>query len=98
MEIKNFQRIIRQTYGHRDRARGLWSSFAWLIEEIGELARALRSGDPDQINREFADVAAWLFSVADLAGIDMEKALARYEKGCPRCGQNPCVCQHRQGQ
>jgi NTP pyrophosphatase (non-canonical NTP hydrolase) len=92
MEIKEFQRKIDETYGDKDRRRGLWPTFGWLVEEIGELAKALRRGDKGELAGEFADAAAWLFTVANLAGIDMEDALRKYESGCPKCGRTPCEC------
>jgi len=92
MEIKEFQRKILETYGDKDTRRGLWPTFGWLVEEIGELAKALRKGDRKELAEEFADAAAWLFTVANLAGIDMEEALRKYEAGCPKCGKTPCEC------
>lgn len=93
MEIRKFQRIIRETYGRKDARRGLWPSFGWLVEEIGELSRALRKGDREEIKGEFADAMAWLFTVAELAGIDMEEAARKYESGCPKCEKTPCECE-----
>jgi len=92
MDLKEFQRMIRETYGERDARRGLWPTFGWLVEEVGELAKALRKGDREEIKGEFADAAAWLFTVANLAGIDMEEAVGKYRAGCPKCGKSPCEC------
>jgi hypothetical protein len=61
-------------------------------EEIGELARAIRKGDEDNLAHEFGDVLAWLASLANLMGVDLEDAVARYADGCPRCGLTPCDC------
>ncbi|MGD9498052.1 MAG: MazG nucleotide pyrophosphohydrolase domain-containing protein [Armatimonadota bacterium] len=92
MTLREFQRIIDQTYGERDAARGLEGTFMWLVEEVGELARALRSGDHASMTEEFSDVLAWLTTTASLAGVDMDDAAARFERGCPKCGKLPCAC------
>ena len=92
MEIGEFQRRLRTLYGARDRARGRDATFMWLVEEVGELSRALRRGDAENLRHEFSDALAWLVSVATLAGVDMEEAAARYADGCPRCGRTPCRC------
>ena len=84
---------IEAIYGERDAARGLASTHMWFAEETGELARALRGGDPENLREEFADVLAWLSTLASLAGVDMEEAASRYETGCPRCQGIPCACQ-----
>ncbi|MEO0180823.1 MAG: MazG nucleotide pyrophosphohydrolase domain-containing protein [candidate division WOR-3 bacterium] len=92
MEIRDFQRKILETYGEKDAKRGLWPTFGWMVEEIGELAKALRKGNRNEIKEEFADAMAWLFTVANLAGIDMDEAVGKYEAGCPKCGKSPCEC------
>ena len=80
------------TYGERDRARGTAASVAWLTEELGELAQAVRKGSPEQQLHELADVLAWLASIAAQLGLSLDAAAARYANGCPRCGSIPCVC------
>lgn len=95
MEIADFQRIIDETYGERDGRRGLDRTFIWLVEELGELARALRSEDHDRKVEEFSDVLAWLTTTASLAGVSMEEAAERFAGGCPKCDQSPCECGHR---
>lgn len=95
MEIGEFQRRLRALYEERDRARGRDATFAWFVEEVGELSRALRRGDPANLDEEFSDALAWLVSLATLAGVDMEKAAARYSAGCPRCANTPCGCPAR---
>jgi NTP pyrophosphatase (non-canonical NTP hydrolase) len=80
------------TYGERDRARGLPASIAWLTEEVGELAQAVRKGTPEQQAHELADVLAWLASIADQLGVSLADAADRYASGCPRCGSLPCSC------
>ena len=83
---------MRALYGARDRERGAARTFAWFTEECGELSRAVFRGTEDDRMVEFADVLAWLTSLADLAGVDLEEAAERYAKGCPRCGGTPCGC------
>ena len=95
MDIADFQRQMNALYGDRDRERGLARSFAWFTEECGELSRALFRGDHDAQLHEFGDVLAWLVSLADQAGIDLNAAAHRYADGCPRCGSSPCECERR---
>ena len=85
--------MIARTYGDRDATRGIPAAVAWLTEEVGELARSLRKGTPEQQAEEFADVLAWLVTLAELAGTDLDAvASARYGAGCPKCGALPCAC------
>jgi len=86
------QDLIEQTFGARDRARGVPASVAWLAEEVGELAQAIRKGTVEQQRLEFADVLAWVASLANQMGIDLADAMQRYEGGCPRCHTIPCSC------
>ncbi len=80
MEVSCVQEAMRRSFLERDRARGLYQTFAWLVEEVGELAEALREGDRDRIAEEIADVLAWTISIANLVGVDAEEALAgKYE-------------------
>lgn len=96
MRISQFQRLLRATYLERDAARGREATFRWLVEEVGELARALRGRDRSQLEGEFADVLAWLASLASLVEVDLEDAAAaRYGGGCPKCGASPCRCEPR---
>jgi NTP pyrophosphatase (non-canonical NTP hydrolase) len=93
MTIREFQDSIRAQYFAKDSARGVGGTFLWFVEEIGELAEALRHGTPEEKNAEFADVLAWLSTLASMAGVDLEAAAAgKYGKGCPRCGGTPCRC------
>jgi NTP pyrophosphatase (non-canonical NTP hydrolase) len=92
MEIARFQATIRETYRERDAARGVDGTFRWFTEEVGELAKAIRTGDPENLQHEVGDVLAWLSSVADLVGVELETAATRYAAGCPRCGATPCRC------
>ena len=92
MELAEFQDAIRRTFLDRDASRGLDGTFRWMVEEVGELAKAIRDGSADERAHEAGDVLAWLASVANLLEIDLEQAGARFANGCPRCGQQPCAC------
>lgn len=92
MHLGELQDVIERTYGARDAARGLPSSVAWLTEEVGELAQAIRKGSPEQQLHELGDVLAWLTTIAAQLGLSMEDAASRYAGGCPVCGASPCSC------
>ena len=92
MDLRELQDVIERTFGDRDRARGVPASVAWLAEEVGELAQAVRKGTRDQQVHEFADVVAWIATLANQMGIDLTEAVDRYRDGCPRCGAIPCHC------
>lgn len=92
MELRDFQDLMARTYGERDGERGLPSSVAWLVEEVGELAQAIRKGDDDARLHELGDVLAWLASIAGQLGLSLEEAAGRYGDGCPRCHGLPCRC------
>lgn len=92
MELRAFQAAITETYGDRDRERGVVSAVAWLAEEVGELAQAVRKGSIDHQRHEVGDVLAWLTSLATQLGVDLEDAAARFAQGCPFCGGTPCRC------
>lgn len=93
MKIEEFQRLIEAIYYERDSARGLAGTHMWFCEEVGELTRALRRDQKDELEGEFADVLAWLSTLASIAGIDLERAaLKKYAEGCPRCRSTPCAC------
>ncbi|MBU6275703.1 MAG: nucleotide pyrophosphohydrolase [Planctomycetes bacterium] len=93
MTLREFQALIRRMYHDKDAARGVEGTFMWLSEEIGELAGALRSGTKEELALEFADVLAWLATIANVADVDLEAAIERkYGSGCPGCGQLACVC------
>jgi NTP pyrophosphatase (non-canonical NTP hydrolase) len=95
--IKEFQARIEQIYYAKDSGRGWAETYVWFVEEVGELGRALRSQPRAQIEAEFADVLAWLTTLASLYDIDLEAAAtAKYGAGCPKCGGTPCVCAERQ--
>lgn len=92
MQLSEFQEVIRRTFHERDRTRGANGTFRWMVEEVGELARSLRHDDRADRIHEVGDVLAWLASVANLAGVDLEEAASRYADGCPTCGHLPCTC------
>jgi len=93
LTLSALQRIILQMYGEKDSARGDLATFLWLTEEFGELATALRSGTRDELAAEMADVLAWLATLANIRGIDLEEAVLRkYGRSCPGCQALPCVC------
>ena len=87
------QRQVRALYGAKDEARGDSATFLWLAEEFGELATALRSGTPEELALEMADVLAWLATLANIRGVDLDAAVRRkYGPGCPGCHNTPCAC------
>ena len=93
LTLSALQAIILQMYGEKDAARGDAATFLWLTEEFGELATALRSGSDEELALEMADVLAWLATLANIRGIDLEAAVARkYGVACPGCGAVPCAC------
>jgi NTP pyrophosphatase (non-canonical NTP hydrolase) len=92
MELAAFQQLMQDTYGERDAARGRAAAVAWLAEELGELAQAVRKGSPAEQAHELGDVLAWLASLANQLGLSLEEAAQRYSGGCPRCGDVPCAC------
>jgi NTP pyrophosphatase (non-canonical NTP hydrolase) len=93
--LRGFQERIEAIYGARDKARGLAETFMWFVEEVGELSRALRGRDRQNLADEFADVLAWLVTLGSLAGVDIDAAASKYDRGCPRCGGQPCTCARR---
>ncbi len=93
MTLTEVQRLIRDLYGAKDQRRGVEGTFMWFMEEVGELAAALRGGSAEEKAAEFADVLAWLATLANGAGVDLDDAVrAKYGSGCPGCNQTPCVC------
>jgi NTP pyrophosphatase (non-canonical NTP hydrolase) len=82
-----FQQLIKDRYLATDAARGTPGTFMWFIEEVGELSTALqdnaigKSPTPAQranLEEEFADVIAWLTTLANIHNVDLEKALSKY--------------------
>lgn len=88
-----FQQLISQMYLEKDLARGVDGTFMWFMEEVGELASALRSGTHEERLGEFADVIAWLTTMANVVGVDLAEAVSlKYGSGCPGCNQFQCTC------
>jgi NTP pyrophosphatase (non-canonical NTP hydrolase) len=90
-----FQQRIEDIYFHKDSARGVPGTLLWFVEEVGELVRAVRRGERDSQNleEEFADVYAWLCTLASMHQLDLDAlAMAKYQEGCPRCKSCPCAC------
>lgn len=97
MTVHEFQALIERLYYEKDSGRGWQETFIWFVEEVGELGRALRSEGREQIEAEFADVFAWLVTLASIHNVDLESAaLAKYGAGCPKCHAEPCICGERQ--
>ena len=92
MDLADFQVRIAAAYGERDQGRGISSSVAWLTEEVGELAQAIRKGSREQQLHELGDVLAWLASIAEQLGLSLDDASQRYADGCPVCSTSPCSC------
>jgi NTP pyrophosphatase (non-canonical NTP hydrolase) len=93
MQINEFQEMMRRLYFHRDSERGVKGTYDWLVEEVEELREALEEENKEATEREFADVIAWLASLANITGINLEKAaLEKYNYKCPKCHQSPCQC------
>ena len=96
MTIEELQQLIDRMYSAKDRERGTPATFMWFCEEVGELATALREGSQTEKAAEFADVLAWLVTLANVEGIDLSAALAeKYGRGCPGCGKMVCVCESK---
>ena len=91
--LGQLQQRIKDLYGAKDAARGVEGTFMWFMEEVGELSAALRGGTQDERVLEFADVLAWLVTLANCTGVDLDEAVRRkYGTGCPGCGNTPCTC------
>ena len=96
MQLSEFQRQIERIYYDRDKARGVAGTFMWFIEEVGELASQLRHGaDKEALAQEFADVLAWLCTLASITGVEVEDAAGKYAAGCPGCRNAPCTCSEK---
>lgn len=93
MQLREFQQLIDRMYSDKDRARGPAKTFLWFAEEVGELARAIaKREDRANLADEFADVLAWLVTLANVEGVDLEEAIKKFTGGCPGCGQFVCRC------
>jgi NTP pyrophosphatase (non-canonical NTP hydrolase) len=76
--LDELQALMEELFGDAYRARGLPASVAWLCEEVGELAQAVRKGTPEQQLHELGDVVAWTASIANQLGLSLDEALRRY--------------------
>ena len=93
MTLAQLQDRIRTLYGAKDARRGVEGTFMWFLEEVGELSAALRAGTADERELEFADCLAWLVTLANCSGVDLERAIEKkYGTGCPGCQTIPCSC------
>ena len=94
LTLGGLQSLIETMYSAKDEARGVDGTFMWLMEEVGELAAALRDDSPkEELAAEFADVLAWLATIANVAGVDLDQAVHdKYGNGCPGCGEMVCSC------
>jgi NTP pyrophosphatase (non-canonical NTP hydrolase) len=93
MHIHEFQEMMRNLYFRRDSERGVQGTYNWLADELEELGDALKGNDKEATEKEFADVIAWLASLANITGIDLERAaIDKYNGKCPKCQQSPCKC------
>jgi len=106
MQIRQFQKKIERLYFEKDSGRGLERTFMWFVEEVGELSRDLLHRAPGSpppepgspLAKEFADVLAWLSTLASIVGLDLESAaVSKYGAGCPKCDAAPCRCPERAG-
>jgi len=86
--------MMKRIYFHRDSKRGATGTYNWLVEEVDELGEALQKGGEKAVQNEFADVLAWLASLANVVNVDLEAVtLQKYAGKCPKCLQAPCKCQ-----
>ena len=93
LSLRDLQELIHTMYYDKDAARGAEATFLWFTEEIGELATALRNGSDEELQAEFADVLAWLVTLANIKRVDLTQAVAqKYGSGCPGCGKLICQC------
>jgi NTP pyrophosphatase (non-canonical NTP hydrolase) len=95
MDLNELQQLIETMYSAKDRKRGAAGTFIWLMEEVGELAAAVREGTFAEKEAEFADVLAWLVTLANVEGVDLDRAMRKYAEGCPGCGQMVCRCDEK---
>ena len=93
VHIHEFQEMMKRLYFHRDSERGVKGTYDWLVNELRELGEALEEKDKEAVEKEFADVIAWLASLANISGIDLERAAVnKYSGKCPKCQRSPCQC------
>ena len=93
MQISEFQEMMKHLYFERDFNRVVDGTFTWLVDEVAELGEELKGTFKKATEKEFADVIAWLASLANVVGIDLERAaLDKYNNKCPKCQGAPCKC------
>jgi len=93
LQIYEFQKMMEYLYIKKDSKRGIKATFKWLSDELQELKEALNKKDQTALEKEFADVLAWLASLANITNVNLEKAtLEKYNYKCPKCQQAPCKC------
>src|SRR4030066_703517 len=93
LHVREFQEMMRRIYFHRDSERGTTGTSNCLAEEVEELGVALKEQDQKALMNEFADVLAWLASLANVVGIDLERAAtSKYNSRGPKCCKSPCGC------
>jgi NTP pyrophosphatase (non-canonical NTP hydrolase) len=93
MHICEFQEMMKRLYFHRDSERGVKGTYEWLVDEVKELGETLEEKDKEAAEKECADVFAWLASLANITGINLERATVnKYSGKCPKCQKSPCQC------
>ena len=93
MHVQEFQEMMRRLYHSKDARRGVKGTYNWLVEEVEELGDALENKNRKELEKEFADVLAWLASLANVVSVNLEKAaVSKYNNKCPKCGLLPCNC------
>ena len=83
MELNELQDLMENLYGREDKNRGLPSTVAWVCEEVGELAQAVRKGSREEQLHELADVLAWVASLANQLDLSLDMAMQRYVENPP---------------
>lgn len=89
LTVSEFQHLIRERYYATDSARGEAGTFLLFMEEVGELATAIHNNrrgkttpptaeQRDNLTEEFADVLAWLATLANILDVDLAESLTKY--------------------
>ena len=88
MKISEFQELMRDLYFDRDAKRGVKDTFNWFLKEVEELKEAINKGKDNNLKMEFADVFAWLTSLANVLNVNLEvAAILKYNYKCPKCNK-----------
>lgn len=91
--LDRLQEQIKLLYGSKDASRGIEGTFMWFMEEVGELSASLRGDTRHPLKEEFADVLAWLATLANVAGVSLSEVMEqKYGTACPACHSSPCRC------